>query len=96
MAVAVLPGVTAVRGVAGVGAGAPEPACAKVAVELVTEKSVPLYAGVVNRPELSPPWAWEQGTEPMDTRAANKNPPNVFINPFRQVGILFFTPSCTS
>ena len=39
-AVEVPPGVIAVRGAAGL--GAPEPDCAKVAVELVTAKSEPL------------------------------------------------------
>lgn len=39
-AVEVPPGVIAVRGAAGL--GAPEPACANVAVELVTAKSEPL------------------------------------------------------
>lgn len=42
MAVVVLPGVMAVRGLAGAAVDGAEPACAKVRVELVAAKSVPL------------------------------------------------------
>src|SRR6266478_3966050 len=81
VAVELLPGVIAVRGATGAGA-TPEPACAYIVVEFGAVKSVPVYAGVEKRPELSPPCACKKFDAPTVTKPTSANPINFFINPF--------------
>jgi len=93
IAVELLPGVIAVRGAPGAGA-TPEPACAYIVVEFGAVKSVPLYAGVEKRPELSP-CASKKFAAPTVTKPASANPINFFINPFVNSELFSLTRSYT-